>query len=74
MPFTKQAYLICELFQVVIVPCGITVNLGEEQRKNLYAKCDELLERLQEKGVRVKGDYRDNYSPGWKFNHWELKV
>ena len=19
------------------------------------------------------GDYRDNYSPGWKFNHWELK-
>lgn len=23
--------------------------------------------------VRVEGDYRDNYSPGWKFNHWELK-
>ena len=21
----------------------------------------------------MKGDYRDNYSPGWKFNHWELK-
>lgn len=19
------------------------------------------------------GDYRDNVSPGWKFNHWELK-
>ena len=19
------------------------------------------------------GDYRDNYKPGWKFNHWELK-
>lgn len=23
--------------------------------------------------IRVEGDYRDNYSPGWKFNHWELK-
>ena len=23
--------------------------------------------------VELIGDYRDNYSPGWKFNHWELK-
>lgn len=24
--------------------------------------------------IRVDTDLRDNYSPGWKFNHWELKV
>lgn len=23
--------------------------------------------------LRIKGDYKDNVSPGWKFNHWELK-
>lgn len=24
--------------------------------------------------IRAETDLRDNYSPGWKFNHWELKV
>lgn len=24
--------------------------------------------------IRAHVDLRDNYSPGWKFNHWELKV
>lgn len=24
--------------------------------------------------IRADVDLRDNYSPGWKFNHWELKV
>lgn len=24
--------------------------------------------------IRADTDLRDNYSPGWKFNHWELKV
>ncbi|VVC42792.1 WHEP-TRS domain,Prolyl-tRNA synthetase, class II,Proline-tRNA ligase, class II, C-terminal,Anticodon- [Cinara cedri] len=23
--------------------------------------------------IRAHADLRDNYSPGWKFNHWELK-
>ena len=25
-------------------------------------------------GMRAKLDDRDNYTPGWKYNHWELKV
>ena len=24
-------------------------------------------------GLRSKLDDRDNYTPGWKYNHWELK-
>ncbi|XP_037944056.1 bifunctional glutamate/proline--tRNA ligase-like [Teleopsis dalmanni] len=28
---------------------------------------------MSAKGIRCEGDYRNNYSPGWKFNHWELK-
>jgi len=34
----------------------------------------QLEKELAGNGIRVKGDYRDNYSPGWKYSHWELKV
>ncbi|KAJ4426690.1 hypothetical protein ANN_26488 [Periplaneta americana] len=60
-------------FQVVIVPCGINAGMKDEDRKALIANCEELEQALNGVGIRVKGDYRDNYSPGWKFNHWELK-
>ena len=30
-------------------------------------------EALKTVGVRSKCDLRDNYTPGWKYNHWELK-
>ncbi|GFO21484.1 bifunctional glutamate/proline--tRNA ligase [Plakobranchus ocellatus] len=59
--------------QVVIVPCGITAAMAEADAKNLYDKCTELAEKLGQAGLRCKADTRDNYSPGWKFNHWELK-
>lgn len=59
--------------QVAIVPCGITVNLKDEERSGLYVACEQYEKELVAAGVRVKGDYRENYSPGWKFNHWELK-
>ena len=58
----------------MIVPCGLTATLPETEKNKLLDKCKELEDRLQAAGVRAKGDYRDNYSPGWKFNHWELKV
>merc|ERR1711992_165301 len=50
-----------------------TASLGEEDRAKLIEVCKGYEAALSEAGVRVKGDYRDNYSPGWKFNHWELK-
>lgn len=28
---------------------------------------------MKAQGIRVTSDYRDNYSPGWKFANWELK-
>lgn len=59
--------------QVVIIPCGITATLPEQEKEALLAQCTKYLKRLQEAGIRVKSDPRDNYSPGWKFNHWELK-
>ncbi|XP_050316358.1 bifunctional glutamate/proline--tRNA ligase [Anthonomus grandis grandis] len=59
--------------QVVIVPCGITANLSDDGKKLLQKSCDSLENDLRQAGVKVEGDYRENYSPGWKFNHWELK-
>ena len=60
--------------KVVIVPCGITANLSEEDTNSLMNKCTEFKDKLSDSGIRCKADLRDNYSPGWKFNHWELKV
>ncbi|XP_017469914.1 PREDICTED: bifunctional glutamate/proline--tRNA ligase [Rhagoletis zephyria] len=59
--------------QAIIVPCGITVNTKEEEREQLLQACKKIENQLNTKGIRCEGDYRDNYSPGWKFNHWELK-
>jgi len=34
---------------------------------------DEMNKALKSVGVRSKLDARENYTPGWKYNHWELK-
>ncbi|XP_040286384.1 bifunctional glutamate/proline--tRNA ligase isoform X2 [Bufo bufo] len=59
--------------QFIIIPCGITNTLSEEDREALLQKCNQYLQRLLNVNVRARTDLRDNYSPGWKFNHWELK-
>ena len=60
--------------QVVVVPCGVTASLSEADTKALYSQCEQLASDLNTKDVRARADIRDNYSPGWKFNHWELKA
>jgi len=55
--------------QVVIVP----IMMKGEETKALIDKCHEIAQKLRNAGFTVKVDDRDNYSPGWKFNHWELK-
>jgi bifunctional glutamyl/prolyl-tRNA synthetase len=59
--------------QVIIIPCGITSSLSKEDEQKLYDKCKNCEKELNAAGVRAQVDYRDNYSPGWKFNYWELK-
>lgn len=56
-------------FQVVIIPV-LYKGKNEDQ---IIAKCKLLKDQLTEKGVRVHVDDRDIYTPGWKYNHWELK-
>jgi prolyl-tRNA synthetase len=59
--------------QVVIVPCGITVKTSDEDRAKVYAGADQLAKDLKAAGIRSKADLRDNYTPGFKYNHWELR-
>ena len=58
--------------QVVIVPVGLTAKTKPEDRERLTKETEGLLAVLDAAGVRAHVDHRD-YSPGWKFNDWELK-
>ncbi|KAK2575430.1 hypothetical protein KPH14_008339 [Odynerus spinipes] len=60
--------------QAVIVPCGITASTTVQQREQLMLECLKLEKDLgKDESLRVTADYRNNRTPGWKFNHWELK-
>lgn len=48
--------------------------MKSEERESLHQSCKNLEESLHVEGIKTHYDFRDNYSPGWKFNHWELKV
>ena len=52
---------------------GITTSLSKEDEAKLYEKCKYYESILKQVDLRVHVDLRDNYSPGWKFNYWELK-
>ncbi|KAG5307821.1 SYEP ligase, partial [Pseudoatta argentina] len=60
--------------QIVVIPCGIAVTMDEYTKESILMKCDWLVRHLGQEGkFRVKSDCRLNRTPGWKFNHWELK-
>lgn len=59
--------------QVVVIPVGLTAKTPDEQRKAINDGAANIEHILKQTDVRVTGDYRDNYSPGWKFSNWELK-
>lgn len=59
--------------QVVVIPVGLTAKTTDEQRKAINDGAANIEHILKQTDVRVTGDYRDNYSPGWKFSNWELK-
>jgi prolyl-tRNA synthetase len=51
--------------QVVIVPIA-------SHKGGVMEKVDELFNQLKAE-FKVEVDDRENYSPGWKFNEWEMK-
>lgn len=55
--------------QVVIVPIYKT----DAEQKSVLATSVDVEKKLRAAGMRVKLDQRDGYSPGYKFNHWEVR-
>jgi len=54
---------------VVIIPIIKKDDNSEDLVKNAHDVC----EQLKKAGVRATVDDRENYNPGFKFNHWELR-
>ena len=55
--------------QVVIVP----IYKNDEGKDEVLPKVDEIRKKLELKEIRVHVDDRNELSPGYKFNDWELK-
>jgi len=55
-------------YQVVIVP----IWTDEEQRSDVLEVVEQVKQALGA-DVRIHVDDRDAYSPGWKFNEWEMR-
>lgn len=56
-------------YQTVIVP----IYRKDGEKGDVLAAVERIRQSLTAAGVRVKVDDRDNLSPGYKFNDWELR-
>jgi len=55
--------------QVIVIP----VPYKDANTQGIFDACSETVNTLSEAGIRAESDFRDNYSPGWKYSHWEMK-
>ncbi|KAF5732047.1 bifunctional glutamate/proline--tRNA ligase-like [Tripterygium wilfordii] len=55
--------------QVIVIP----VPYKDADTKGIFDACAATVESLCGAGIRAEADFRDNYSPGWKYSHWEVK-
>ncbi|GAA5845970.1 hypothetical protein JCM9279_004741 [Rhodotorula babjevae] len=59
--------------QVVVVPTGITAKTSDALRSQLNDEADRVAKDLVKAGIKAKADLREGYTPGFKYNDWELK-
>ncbi|GAA5910773.1 hypothetical protein JCM6882_002074 [Rhodosporidiobolus microsporus] len=59
--------------QVVVVPTGITAKTADDLREKLNDEADRIAKELIKAGIKAKADLREGYTPGFKYNDWELK-
>jgi prolyl-tRNA synthetase len=55
--------------QVVVVP----IYRDESQKEAVMPVVNEVSQRLRNAGLRIHVDLRDNLSPGFKYNDWEMR-
>jgi prolyl-tRNA synthetase len=56
-------------YQIVIVP----IYRNDEERSAVMEATTRISHELQDANIRLKVDERDNLTPGYKFNDWELR-
>jgi prolyl-tRNA synthetase len=56
-------------YQTVIVP----IYRQEAERADVMAAVERIKQELTDAGIRVKVDDREQLTPGYKFNDWELR-
>ncbi|KAL7946137.1 hypothetical protein V8C42DRAFT_322585 [Trichoderma barbatum] len=59
--------------QTILIPVGINKSTTPEDRKKHEEQLDGIRDTLKKAGVRAESDWREGYTPAWKFNDWELK-
>ncbi|XBW37784.1 hypothetical protein QEN19_003364 [Hanseniaspora menglaensis] len=60
-------------YQAVIVPVGLTNKTTLEEKNLILDTTAAIDRRLKAEDIRSTADFRENYTPGWKFANWELK-
>ncbi|KAK7266507.1 hypothetical protein RIF29_19151 [Crotalaria pallida] len=55
--------------QVIVIP----LNYKDVDIQAIFNPVSATVNTLSEASVRAESDSRDNYSPGWKYSHWEMK-
>ncbi|PWA58428.1 Aminoacyl-tRNA synthetase, class II [Artemisia annua] len=51
----------------------IHVPFKDEDVEEIMDACSATVNTLKGLGIRARADPRENYSPGWKYSHWEMK-
>ncbi|NHJ87127.1 MAG: proline--tRNA ligase [Asgard group archaeon] len=54
--------------QVIIIPI-----YKKGQTEIVLSECEKIKAKLEKAGIRVDLDKREGYTPGWKFNEWEVR-
>ena len=55
--------------QVIIIP----IYYSDEDKEKIQKVSKEIEDELKKKGIRVQVDNREQLTPGFKFNDWEMK-
>jgi prolyl-tRNA synthetase len=58
--------------QAVVIPIPNS-KMAADDAAAMAARAEAVAADLRAAGVRVTVDGRENYTPGWKYAHWELK-
>lgn len=54
----------------------IVVPVRFKDAEGIFYACTTTttpVKTLNEAGIRAEADFRVNYTPGWKWSHWEMK-